>query len=218
MSDSVYGPYATKGSIIVKQRTAEAFQKKLTFDRHGSFFELHNQWYFICNDQSYPGSDSRYRNSVISYVHYLNNGEIDSVYIDTLGVGRYDTKISPIQAENYFKSVGVSKCECPSGGFEIRDVQDRSYLAYPNVMNLKPKSEISFHLSCANISGAIIEVRANDAKGKLLGKCNIKDTGSWTNYQTFKCQLNNKSDNTNIILVFRGGKGELLRLDWLSFK
>jgi len=218
MSDSVYGPYATKGSIIVKQRTAQEFQKELTFDRHGSFFELYNQWYFICNDQSYPGSNRHFRNSVISYVHYLNNGEIDSVYIDTLGVGRYDAKSSAIQAENYFKSVGVSKRECPTGGFEIRDVKDGSYLVYPNVMHLKPKSEMSFHLSCANLSGATIEVRANNAKGKLLGKCNIKDTGSWTNYQTFTCQLNNKSENTNVTLVFRGGEAELLRLDWLSFK
>jgi beta-xylosidase len=79
MSDNVYGPYAYKDSIIKVEHTDSELQKQaqgLTSDRHGSFFELHNQWYFGCNDKSWPGTNDHYRDSVISYVHYRDNGEM----------------------------------------------------------------------------------------------------------------------------------------------
>ena len=226
MSDNVYGPYVYKGSVIIKDRVAKEFQDTsthdsydfITYDRHGSFFEMHNQWYYIYNDQSLPGSTPYFRNSVISYVHYRNNGEMEPVYLDTLGVGRYTAALPPLQAENYFNVVGANKRECSEGGFEICDIHDGSYLLYPNVMNLRPKSMISFHLACGNPAGGAIEIRANSINGKLLGLCKIPYTEGWTKYKTFECRLRSKSEKENICLYFRGGKGELARLDWLSFR
>ena len=88
MADNVYGPYTYKDSIIKAEHTAPELRKRLTFDRHGSFFELHNQWYFICNDQSWPGTCEFYRDSVASYVHYRDNGEIATIDLNPLtGVG-----------------------------------------------------------------------------------------------------------------------------------
>ena len=68
VSDSLYGPYNCKGTIIKAERVSPEFldptnrtspygppakwepKDWLGYDRHGSFFELHGQWYFICND------------------------------------------------------------------------------------------------------------------------------------------------------------------------
>jgi len=65
MSDNVYGPYVYKGSVIDQEHTDEEFRKGLVMDRHGSFFEYHGQWYFICNDQSYPGQNGFFRTSIL---------------------------------------------------------------------------------------------------------------------------------------------------------
>lgn len=218
ISDNVYGPYNYKGSVIIKERVAPEFQKALTYDRHGSFFELYNQWYYICNDQSLPGSSEFFRNSVISYIHYKDNGEIEPVYLNSLGVARYDAAITPIEAENYFKAVGIKKKECPEGGYEMRDIRNGSYLCYPKVMNLKQNATISFRISSENKSGGTIEIHENGVEGKLLGTCQIPSTGGWTLYKTISSKLKNESGQKDICFVFKGNGDELLRLNWISFK
>lgn len=215
-SDKAYGPYVYKESIVTEERAAPEFRQALTMDRHGSFFELHHQSYFICNDQSFPGSTPYFRNSVIAYVHYRDNGDIEPVYIDRTGVGQYDAS-HPVQAENYFKASGATKKECPAGGFEMRDIRNGSYLVYPRVMNVEGDSEISFRVSSGNTNGGSIEVRADNSVGELLGTCRVPATGGWTIYKTVACKLKNRSGCLDLCLVFLGGEGELLRLDWLDF-
>lgn len=218
VSDNVYGPYTYKASIVIEERVAKEFQQALVMDRHGSFFDLHNQSYFICNDQSFPGSTHCFRNSVIAYVHYRDNGDIDPIYIDRTGVGQYDARQFPLQAENYFKAGGATKRECPSGGFEMRDLRDGSVLVYPNVMNVGPDADLSFQVSSGHPGGGLIEVRSNSAEGELLGMCQVHCTGGWTVYKTVGCTLKNRPGRLNVCLAFRGAGGELLRLDWLGFR
>jgi len=89
MSDNLYGPYKCKGAFINEENVAPEFRNQdLTHDRHGKFFEWNGQWYFACNDMSQPGSHGVFRNSIISYVYYKENGEIEPIIIDKDGVGR----------------------------------------------------------------------------------------------------------------------------------
>ena len=218
MSDTLYGPYHYKGSVIVPERTAPEFQRGLTMDRHGSFFELHHQWYFICNDQSFPGSSAHFRNSVISYVHYRDNGEIEPVYLNRLGVGQYDASAPRIEAENYFRLIHGVKKECPAGGFEVRGLGAQSSLVFPNVRNLPANSLISLHLSCAHPRGGTVEIRRGSPNGELLGKCKVPETGGWASYRTVSTQLKNSAGTHDLCLVFHGGPGELFHLDWFRFQ
>ena len=217
MSDHLYGPYTYVDTIIYKDRVEPAFQKGLTQDRHGSFFELYNQWYFICNDQSWPGTCAHYRDSVISYVHFRGNGEIEPIYVNRLGVGQYDAQ-DVIEAENYFRGEGVVQKESPDGGFEVRDIHEGTILVYPNVINMPANASISFRLANKKADRGTIEIRSDSANGPLLGQCSIPGTGSWKNYQTVSCTLKNQPGTLNLYLVFHGGKKDLLHLNWFSFK
>ena len=217
MSNNVYGPYIYKASLVIEERVASEFRKGLTMDRHGSFFEMHSQSYFICNDQSFPGSTPVFRNSVISYIHYRNNGEIEPIEITRIGVGQYDARLPRLQAENYFAAAGATKTECPAGGFEMRDLRHGSCLKYPNVMNLQANSNVSFCVASGNPTGGTIEVRVGAVNGELIGQCKVACTGGWHIFKTFRCTLANGAGRTNLCLVITGGTGELLRLDWLSF-
>lgn len=92
MSDNVYGPYDCKGSFLKAENVDPEFrthykddERGITFDRHGSFFEWRGQWYFICNDMSQTGNRF-YRDSVIAYVNYRPNGEIEPIHITKQGV------------------------------------------------------------------------------------------------------------------------------------
>jgi arabinoxylan arabinofuranohydrolase len=214
MADNPYGPYNYKGSIIVKERTDTLFQKRLTFDRHGSFFKLHDQWYFACNDQSFPGSDVHFRNTLISYVHYKKNGEIAPIFINKTGVGQYDTNL--IQAEDYFFASKVIQQENNTGAFLVTPVQSGSYLYYPKVRSLNKNSKIFLHLFTEGEVNCNLKIYENDIKGKLLGQKNIKSkSGKIENTVSFK--LNNTKGDKNIYLQFEGETG-LLELDWFRFE
>jgi beta-xylosidase len=204
MSDNVYGPYTYKGTVIQKDRLAQDFQhssKDVDYDRHGSFFEFNNQWYYIYNDQSYPGSHPYFRNSVISYIHYKDNGEIEPVYLDKIGVGQYDAREDRIEAESYFKSFNVKKRECPEGGYEIENINENSYVVFPKIRNLDKNAWITFHASSANESGAIIEIHKSNPKGKLLGICKTAKTGEWKTFHNSSVQLKSKAGQVDLCFV-----------------
>jgi len=217
MATNVYGPYAYQGSVIATNGLAPEFRKGNIFhDRHGNFFAWHHQWYYACNDKSQPGRGEFFRDSVISYVHYRDNGEMAAIRLDRIGVGEYDARQARIEAEDYFDANGVEQRECPAGGFEVRGLRDGSYLVYPNVKNLQPEMRMRLRLASANVGGAKLEIREQSPAGKLLGTFTIPDTGDWNRYQTVECALRFKRAKADLCLVPRGGINELLRLDWFS--
>ena len=218
MADNVYGPYTYKGSVIHKDRTTPAFQQALMQDRQGSFFEFHHQWYFACNDQSWPGSNRYFRNSVMGYVHYRENGEIEPIYLDELGVGQYDAKVPQTEAENYFDAHDVTKQETSDGGFEVAGIRDGSWLSFPRMMNIPANATLSFRTTTGPGEGGTIEVHRNSADGALLGSCHVPRTGRWDSYVTVPCPLTNTAGTNELVFVFRGSMQEMLRLDCFSVK
>ncbi len=218
MSTNVYGPYTYKGSVITPERVAPEFRKgHLYDDRHGNFFTFNNQWYYACNDYSQPGRTPYYRDSIMAYVHYKDNGEIAPVRIDRIGVGEYDASQGRIEAEDYFRSVMAETRDCSVGGFEMRGLAQGSELYYPNVLNLPADSVMTLSVASARPEGGVIEVREGKPDGKLLGSVRVANTGGWDKYQKVACQLNNTLGKVDLCLVFTGNKQEFCRLDWLAF-
>ena len=212
-SPNVYGPYTFKGSVIAKENVAPEFQVPtkgpvgLWHDRHGNFFTWHNQWFYACNDKSQPGRSSHYRDSILSYVHYLDNGDIAPVRIDKTGVGQYDgTK--KIEAEDFFAAEQGEVKQCAAGGFEVRGLKDGSSLTYPKVRDLGKNTTLS--LRVAGSAQGSVEVRKGAKDGQLLGTCAVK-AGE---YQDASCTLNNEAGTLDVCLVIKGGP---FQLDALSF-
>jgi hypothetical protein len=112
-------------------------------------------------------------------------------------------------------SEGNSKKDCPAGGFEIQEVQNNSFLFFPNIKNLDKVSEISFSVS--SLKGGKIEIREGKLDGNILGECKIGKTGSWKIYQNFSCKLK-KSDSTDIYLKFINDDENSFHLDWFRFE
>jgi len=135
------------------------------------------------------------------------------------GVGNYDANWEIIEAEWFFKKIGsLEKKECPSGGFEIQNIQDGDVLNFPNVKNMESKKVISFRISSKNKVEATIEIRRGSKTGDLLGNCKIPYTGTFKKYETVSCSLSNTKNLEDLYFVFKGDTGELARLNWFSFK
>ena len=219
MSKNVYGPYTFKGSVITTNGLAPEFRKGNIFhDRHGNFFTWHHQWYYACNDKSQPGRSDYFRDSVISYVHYRDNGEMAPIRLDRIGVGKYDAHHPRIEAEDYFDANSVEQRESPGGGFEVRGLRDGSFLVYPNVTNVRPQMLMQMRVASIRAVGVELEIREKNPTGKLLGACAIPDTGGWDHYQMIGCELKLNTNQADLCLVPKGGTNELLRLDWFSLQ
>lgn len=218
MAASPYGPYVYKGTIVVPQNTDPKFRTSdLIVDRHGNFFQYHNQTYFTCNDHSQPGRSGVYRDSILSYVHYRDNGEIEPIFITGIGVGEYDAARGPVEAEDYFALDGGFQHECPAGGFEVEGLTDGSRLAYPNVSHVPLLGTLVLRLSKGSAAGCKIEVHAGDPHGALLGVAVVKPTGGWDRYMDVPVPLHNAQTTLSFCFVVRGGPGELVRLDSWHF-
>jgi hypothetical protein len=233
MSDSPYGPFECKGSIIEADRVAPEFRDVskwkglnmipargapknwLTHDRHASFFELFGQWYFICNDESQPDSTPYFRDSILSYIRYKENGEIDPIRITKTGVGQYDAR-EGMYATDFFKASGAVVQEKPDGSFEVRVLKDGSQLIYPNVRNLRPDSRLIVEGHLIGSHELLIEVRRGAPEGRELGK--IKATQDAAQKQArWTIPLRDVKNTEDLCLIFRGGPGELAGMDHLRF-
>lgn len=216
-STTIYGPYTNE------RHTGQ--------NGHSSFCEYNGQWYHMNEWTCEPFGNRSYRQVTMTYLHYKDNGDmVDDInflqqssvakegkYYKT-GVGNYDAAWEQIESEWFFKRAGaLVKKECPSGGFEIQNIQNDDYLNFPNIKNLAANSTISFRVSSAHAKGGIIEIRRDSETGPVLGKCKVPGTGSVSAYKTVSCKLKNSSELANLYLVFEGGKGELMRLDWFNF-
>jgi len=218
MSTNIYGPYTYKGTVVDPALVAPDFRHQALFhDRHGNFFTWHNQWYYTCNDKSQPGRSDFFRDAIITYVHFKDNGEMAPVRIDRVGVGQYDARQPRIEAEDYFNAVQAEQRECPVGGFEVSGLRDGSALYYPKVMNLPADGRMTFS-AAVGAGGGDIEVRAGDRGGDLLGTCHLDATGGWDKFQSFACPLKNPAGTQDLCLVFKGGdkESEFCRLDWFG--
>ena len=233
MSNSPYGPYNCKGSIIQADRMSPRFRDVskwqglnmiphpgntknwLTHDRHGTFFELFGQNYFICNDESQPGTTPYFRDSILAYVRYRMNGEIDPIRINSIGVGQYDARAG-IYATDFFEVSGSAVEETPDGSFAVRVQKNGAQLVYPNIRNLQKDSNLRIKGRLLQSEDLVIEIRRGTAEGYELGKIkvtkkSVHQPGLWT------IPLRNLKQKEDLCLVFRGGSGELAAIDHLSF-
>ncbi|HWR99319.1 MAG TPA: family 43 glycosylhydrolase [Prolixibacteraceae bacterium] len=198
---------------------------------HSSFCAYNGQWYHMYEWTCEPFGNRSYRQVSMTYLHYRDNGDMvddpeflqqtasskEGRYFKT-GVGNYDADWEKIEAEWFFKSSGaLVKKECPAGGFEIQKIENGDFLNFPNIKNLQANCEINFSVSSTNSKGGVIEIHQDSETGPILGKCKVHHTDSASIYNTVSCKLNNNSGLTNLFLVFKGGKGELMHLNYFAF-
>jgi hypothetical protein len=124
----------------------------------------------------------------MTYLHYRENGDMvddlnflqatavakEGKYFKT-GVGNYDASWERIEAEWFFKKDGtLVKRESLAGGFEIRNIHNGDYLAFPNIRNLTANSTINFRVSSVHPKGGTIEIHQDSETGPMLGNAKFR--------------------------------------------
>jgi len=207
-SDNVRGPYQYQGSIIdaelldpefrVGNLTQEPWYTQDDYqDRHGSFLNFKNQWYFFSNDRSHSTVpfDEMFRNAVGSYVHYNDNGTIAPIQIDATGVGMYDGQ-KAIQAENYFFMEEGEKREHVYGReFHVRTSTEGGpvSLYYPKI-NISGREASAIKLFVENLGadgGSVIVTKGScdSDDADVIAKCTLERTDTDGGFEKQSFQL-----------------------------
>jgi hypothetical protein len=212
ISENVYGPYECAGSVGEGHHLSEY--------AHGSFFWWKGQFYHIwCY---YLRQGYKYRESIITYCHFDENGAIvtDTDFLDkhfSTGVGRYDASWPEIQAEWYYEiSPGIVKQGSREEGFLLKDIKNGDWLRYTNV---------NFENKCRSFEAAVslsgepgqIEIRTGSPEGKLLGIISMRPPEYLKELQVVSCELNGVTGREDIVLKFTGDETSTFELDWFRF-
>ncbi len=211
-SKNVYGPYECRG-VAGKGHNLDAFA-------HGSFFEWQGQFYHIwCH---YIKVGRKYRETVISYCHFDDQGNIktDTRFLDkhyAYGVGRYEAVWDTIEAEWFTaRSKELVKKECVEGGFEVANIGNQSWLKFSKVDFKNAGNIFSARLSNVN-PGVTMEIRQDSITGPLLGKMKLAESASERDFIKVNLAYKKPVGTKDIYLRFEGNINKKLHLNWISF-
>jgi arabinoxylan arabinofuranohydrolase len=202
---SIRGPYTYRGTIVAHGKHG---------NEHGSVFQFNGQWYVAYHDL-YP--TDYYRKTKLEFIHYSDSGDIPQVYPTDYGVGRYDGS-KQIEAENFFDkstSIGYEDCTDSGDGFDVTNITTDSWLKFQQVDFGAGVSSFRARVS-ASAGVNSIEIRLGSVIGTLIGTCQVPP-GDQT-WETRVTGLGSTISGVNdIVLVFKGGAGSLLKLNWIQF-
>jgi xylan 1,4-beta-xylosidase len=130
----------------------------------------------------------------------------------------YRDAYSSISAQNPANRYGVSPASSYLGGIDNND-----WAMYAGVEfggNDYQRTPLSVEISASSATtGGIVEVWLDSIDtGRKIAECNIDTTGSWTNYQIFKADVDSVSNSHDVYLKFLGtDTQQLFRLNWFRF-
>ena len=219
MSDNLYGPYNYVDTVIKAESFAEGYDAPtwpngFLQGRHGSFFEWHNQWYFVYCDISQTGN-RYFRDSFISYVHYKDNGEIATIRIDGTGVANYNAN-QRIEAEDYFKSEGFKKKEFEAS-FSVHNTTTTASLCYTNIKGLQNMSSVQLRIAAMDAGTFRIEIRKNNSTGNLLGSTTVSAMGK-NQLENISFELSPMQGQEDVCIVIKSKPNQKLLLDSFIFR
>lgn len=204
-SDNPMGPFKYQGLVN---------NKVSGWTNHHSIVEWKGQTYFFYHNSDRSKGKTNQRCIVADYVHITPDGVIYEVIQTKTGIGHYNG-LEKIEAENYSQGFGVTK----KGKKEDMNVEftDGDSVVF-NAIDFGDKKVKSVQINYASESKkGELEIRENDAKGRLLVKIPIKSTNGNLNKEAVTAKLPELVGKKNIVVVFKGKGKESVVLDWLLF-
>ena len=212
-STTLAGPYTYKGRVI-------SGYKYCPGTGHGSVFELNGQWYMVSHMCIY--SNAYFRKTGIWYLHFFDNGLIDSITSPgTWGVGRYRA-FDTLQASEYFNMQGVTQAQCSEGGFGIFGIHNGSWVEFAKTNFLNCRDNLMMEARVASSNGGTIEIRQGSPTGTVLGTASVSATGGDSSWQNVSCLLTVAPGTYQSDLYFTfqgtpGDTGQLFACHWFRF-
>jgi hypothetical protein len=120
------------------------------------------------------------------------------------------------EAETIAWASGVETEPSSEGGMNVANIENRDHIKVKGVAFGSGATSFTARVASAT-SGGRIEVRLGSPTGALAGTCTAPGTGGWQSWTTVSCGVSGATGTQDLYLVFTGGSGFLLNLNWWQF-
>lgn len=134
---------------------------------------------------------------------------------DCIVVSTCNNRTAKIEAECYDQMFGIKEGDVTTGGESIGFIENGDWTVYNNI-DLTDVYSVQAIASSGG-SGGFIEVHLDALEGELLAVIPVSSTGNWQMFLSTTINIGLVDGVHDIYLVFTGGEGYLLDLDWVGF-
>ncbi len=191
----------------------------LSFTNHPGICDFKGNSYLFYHNAALPGGQSYHRSVCVEQFTYKSDGTFPSISMSTAGVAQigslnpYDT----VQAETICWEQGVEIEVCNEGGMNVSYIENNDYIKVKGVDFGEGADRFEARVA-SNTSGGKIELRLDSQNGKLIGTCEVGNTGGWQTWVTKSCAVSGAEGKHDLFLKFTGGSGFLFNFNWWKFE
>ena len=214
-SDSPMGPFKY-GGVVIDNFGCDPE----SWNNHGSIAEFKGQWYVFYHRSSQ--ASVRMRRACMEPISFNEDGSIDEVEMTSQGAGKPLDAFSRIEAER----------ACLLGGYCRIMPALRSIPENEAVTKIKSgdsatfkyldfgKGTTGFKARLRSFTGGFINIRLDDAKGRIIGTLQVPPKSGSVHYQEYSCKVDKAAGVHALYLEFCGREQGtfLYDLDWLAFE
>jgi hypothetical protein len=206
---SVTGPWTYRGVIQ---------QGSNCFTTHGGIIDYKDHSYFFYHKSGIPGGGSYNRSASCDEFTYNSDGTIPVVKLTTSGPDQLEP-LNPyerVEAETICWSEGVKTEKDDNGFVNVGYIQKGSYIKVAGVDFGEGADKFTASAASGG-NGGVIELHLDSKTGPIVGTLKVPETGGWHNWEEISCDVSGANGEHDLYLVFSGGDGYLMNVDWWKF-
>jgi arabinoxylan arabinofuranohydrolase len=193
-------------------------------NHHAANFEFKGRWYHVYHNRivaKQAGIPTGFRrNLAIEEFTYNADGTIKKVVFTTNGVAQIG-RLNPYvrtEGETFNAQHGVETEPCSAGGMNLTEVSNGDWLKLVGVdFGTSGAKKFTARVASAE-QGGKIELRVGSLDGKLIGTCEVANTGGGQEWKDFSCDVADATGVQDLYLKFVGSEKPLFNLDHWRFE
>ena len=157
-------------------------------------------------------SDSTFSGGKVGFGSKNDGAQFDNLLVDAAsGIDAF----SQIEGEGFDAQSGLGIYSGGTGQ-KIGSIENGTWARYDDVNFGSGATGFSSSTASAT-SGGAIQLRLDSTTGTLVGSATVTGTGGWNNFTTVNSSVSGASGVHDLYLVFVGGSGALLDVDYFVF-
>ena len=203
------GPWTYKGYIMERA-------PKLAFTNHAGIIDYRENSYFFYHSEALPGGGGFRRSVCVEQFKYNSDGSIPLIIPTKEGVKESVSNVNPfarVEAETIGWSEGIKTTSDKKSGVYVTNLNNADYIKVSSVDFGNGANTIEVCLA-SDTAGAKIEIRLGALNGKLLGICEVKNTGGLQNWITHTTKIQVEKGVHDLYFVIKGCDGHFFNFDW----
>ncbi|MCR5015432.1 MAG: family 43 glycosylhydrolase [Ruminococcus sp.] len=209
-----YGPSVTGPWKFGAQITPESN----CFTTHGGIIDYKGHSYLFYHKNGLKGGGTFNRSAAVEEFTFNSDGTIPMVKPTNEGPDQIEplNPFERVEAETICWCEGVKTEKDSNNSVNIGSIKKGSYIKVAGVDFGEGADKFTASVASAE-SGGNIELHLDSKTGPIVGNLKVGGTGGWQNWEEVSCDVAGASGEHDLYLVFNGGDGYLMNVDWWKF-